>query len=231
MVQFRNEDEKGVRFPKEIVAWEEVSYQPLAKAAPHNGDNVFRLAALAAVAVGVALVEVELLAGVALGAAAMAAPQLIKALRSGMKQAEKGLGQAGSAAKQGGPVGAPSSGDTTTGAHDAAVAGAAGPPADLFHRAVTKVVGSAPEQPAELKQKLLQLGSELDRIKDRVPSDALAPLKAEVENLAREATNEKRESKLQTYGERILSMLHITAELAGPAAKLIPEILEVVSGL
>jgi hypothetical protein len=222
MVQFRNEDDKGELSPKENLAWAAASHKPLAKVIP-RGDNVYRLAALGAVAVGVALVEVELLAGVALGAAAMAAPQFIKALRSSIKQAEKTLGETGSVAP-------PSANITNLGADEAAV-GAAEPTVGGFHKAVTKIVSSAPEGPEELKQKLLQLGSELDRIKDKMPPDALAPLRAEVEKLAHEATNEKRESTLRTSGERILAMLKITAELAAPAAKLIPEILEVVGVL
>jgi len=216
MVQFRNEDEKGELSPKENVAWAAASYKPLAKVMPGDGDNVYRVAALAVVAVGVALVEVELLAGVALGAAAMAAPQFIRALRSGIKQAEKALQEVGAAE---GPAGEPASKNNV---------GVAEPTADTFHKSVTKIVSSAPQQPEELKQKLLQLGSELDRIKDRMPAEAVAPLKAEVEKLAHEATNEKRESTLRTSGDSILGILKITAELAAPAAKLIPEILEAV---
>ncbi|QGM44759.1 hypothetical protein [Methylocystis heyeri] len=225
MVQFRNEDEKGALSPKEKVSWAAVSYKPLAKALPLGDDNAYRLAALAAVAVGVAFIEVELLAGVALGVAAMAAPQFIKVLRSGKRQAEKRLGEAGSAAEG---AAEPLSGDMTTASNDATAVGAAEPAADMFHKTVTKIVGSAPGEPGELKQKLLQLGSELDLIKDRMPPDALAPLKAEVEKLAQEATSGKRESTLRISAERILAMLKLTAELAAPAAKLIPEILAVV---
>ena len=49
-------------------------------------DAVTRAAALAVVVIGVALIEVELLAGVALGAAAMAAPQLIPIFRSAARK-------------------------------------------------------------------------------------------------------------------------------------------------
>jgi hypothetical protein len=224
MVQFRNEDEKGALSPKEKVSWAAVSYKPLAKALPLGDDNVYRLAALAAVAVGVAFIEVELLAGVALGVAAMAAPQFIKVLRSGARQVEKAIEEAGPAAE--GSAAEPPSGDIAS--NDAAAAGSAEPAADMFHKTVTKVVGAAPGEPEELKQKLLRLGSELDRIKDSVPHDALGPLKAEVEKLAREATSEKRESALRSSGERIHDILKLSAELAGPAAKLIPEILAAV---
>ena len=51
-----------------------------------NAEAATRAAALAVVVIGVALIEVELLAGVALGAAAMAAPQLIPLFRSAAKK-------------------------------------------------------------------------------------------------------------------------------------------------
>jgi divalent metal cation (Fe/Co/Zn/Cd) transporter len=54
--------------------------------ADHNADAVTRAAALAVVVIGVALIEVELLAGVALGAAAIAAPQLIPLFRSAARK-------------------------------------------------------------------------------------------------------------------------------------------------
>jgi divalent metal cation (Fe/Co/Zn/Cd) transporter len=56
------------------------------QAADHDADAVTRAAALAVVVIGVALIEVELLAGVALGVAAMAAPQLIPMFRSAAKK-------------------------------------------------------------------------------------------------------------------------------------------------
>jgi hypothetical protein len=204
MVQFRNDDEKGERPPEESGVPAEVSNKRAGKAASVEDDNITRLAVLAVVSVGVALVEVELLAGVALGAAAMLAPQIIKAFRSGKKQAEKD--------KEGA----------------AAVVGASEPNTDTFHEAVKKIVSSAPEEPEELKQKLFELALELDRIKDRIPPDALPALKADVEKLAHEATKAKRESMLRTSGEGILAVLKVADEAAAPAAKLIPEILEAV---
>jgi hypothetical protein len=60
-------------------------------------DTVTRAAALAVVVIGVALIEVELLAGVALGAAALAAPQLIPIFRSAVR---KILGSSGEAERR-----------------------------------------------------------------------------------------------------------------------------------
>jgi hypothetical protein len=56
------------------------------EASDPDPDAVTRAAALAVVVIGVALIEVELLAGVALGAAAMAAPQLIPIFRSAVRK-------------------------------------------------------------------------------------------------------------------------------------------------
>jgi len=63
--------------------------------ADHNADAVTKAAALAVVVIGVALIEVELLAGVALGAAAMAAPQLVPMFRSAARKmmGAKGKGE------------------------------------------------------------------------------------------------------------------------------------------
>ncbi len=210
MVQFRNEDDKGELSREESGFPTAVLNKPVAKATSVEDDNMTRLAVLAVVAVGVALVEAELLAGVALGAAAMLAPQIIRAFRSGKpgeKQAAKDKGGA----------------TTVVGAATAVAA------AELkFHESVRNIVSSAPEEPEALKQKLVELALEIDRIKHRLPPDALPGLKADVETLAREATKTKRESMLQTCGESILSVLKVADEVAAPAAKLIPEILEVV---
>jgi hypothetical protein len=64
--------------------------------ADRDADATTRAAALAVVVIGVALIEVELLAGVVLGAAAMAAPQLIPIFRSA---ARKILGSGGEGEK------------------------------------------------------------------------------------------------------------------------------------
>ena len=66
------------------------------EAADRDADATTRAAALAVVVIGVALIEVELLAGVVLGAAAMAAPQLIPIFRSA---ARKILGSGGEGEK------------------------------------------------------------------------------------------------------------------------------------
>ena len=102
---------------------------------------------------------------------------------------------------------------------------------DTFHEAVTKVISSAPEASEELKQKLIELALELDRIRDNIPPEGLATLKGDVEKLAHEATKAKRESMLRVSGESILAGLKVAAELAAPAAKLIPEIVEAVAEL
>ena len=94
MVQFRNDDDKGNGATNESIVATQVAEEPNTKVASDEGENITRAVALAIVAVGVALVEVELLAGVALGAAAMVAPRIISAFMSGKKKAAKSLEQA-----------------------------------------------------------------------------------------------------------------------------------------
>jgi len=64
-----------------------------AEAADYDGDAFTKAAALAVVVIGVALIEFELLAGVALGAAAMAAPQIIPMFRSTARKIMKSSGK------------------------------------------------------------------------------------------------------------------------------------------
>ncbi len=103
--------------------------------------------------------------------------------------------------------------------------------AKTFHGTVTEVVNSAPEASEELKQKLLELALELDRIKAHIPPKHVATLKRDLANLSNEATKAKRQSELRTHGESILNGLKVAAEVAAPAAKLIPDILEAVAEL
>ncbi len=63
------------------------------------------------------------------------------------------------------------------------------------------------------------------------PEQHVATLKRDLENLSHEATKAKRQSELRTHGESILSALKVAAEVAAPATKLIPEILEAVAEL
>jgi hypothetical protein len=95
----------------------------------------------------------------------------------------------------------------SVGPESAKLASSSGADTGLFHGAVTNIVHSAPEEPDELKQKLLELAIELDRIKDFMPADAIATLKTDVENLSREAMREKHPEKLRTSGENITSAL------------------------
>ncbi len=103
--------------------------------------------------------------------------------------------------------------------------------AKTFHRTVTDIVNSAPDASEELKRKLVELAVELDRIKGHIPPRHVATLKRDLENLSHEATKAKRQSELRTHGESILNGLKVAAEVAAPAAKLIPEILEAVAEL
>ncbi len=103
--------------------------------------------------------------------------------------------------------------------------------AETFHGAVAEIVNSAPDTSDELKQKLVELALELDRIKAHIPPKHVATLKRDLENLSHDATKAKRQSELRTHGEGILNGLKVAAEVAAPAAKLIPEILEAVAEL
>jgi hypothetical protein len=90
---------------------------------------------------------------------------------------------------------------------------------------VKNIVKSAPEAPDELKQKLIALASELERIKGSLQPDVTSTLGDDMKNLAHEATGPKRADTLRLYAKNILAVIKGVAEVASPIVTLIHEIL------
>jgi hypothetical protein len=97
-----------------------------------------------------------------------------------------------------------------------------------FYGAVTNVFRSSPSNSNEMKDKILALSQELDKLKDRLAPDQVQPLQHDVESLAREASTTKRPSTLRFLADNIIAPLKDLADVASPAIALVKGVLLLV---